>query len=294
MPFFKCCIHFYVKNILLKIVNYKQPHYYRSFDMPTIKKILFPTSCSESSKKAFEYTLAIAKRFGAEIDVLHICEPNMDILVPGILRHQLMQEQKQAAQRMLKNWVNAFDVKQVPIKQEVTLGYAKEMIAIYANKQANLDLIIIGTKDSSSSFKKIIWGTIISNTIEGVSNVPVLVVPKGIVFQEIKNIAYITPIDATWRPVYPQVEQIAADFKAALHVTHLPQAKYEKLENENHVVLEDYGSALHAFAYNNNLHLLVTVASVRSTFQKIVQYSKAQKMAFETLIPLLVLKKNNL
>lgn len=260
--------------------------------MPTIKKILFPTSCSESSKKAFEYTLAIARRFGAEIDVLHICEPNIDILVPGILRHQLMQEQKQAAQRMLKNWLDKFEIKQVVIKQTVELGYAKERIAIHANKQEDLDLIIIGTKDSSSSFKKIIWGTIISKTIEGVSSTPVLVVPKGIVFQEIKNIAFITPLDATWRAVYPQVEQIAADFKATLYVAHLPQAKYESLENENHLVLEDYASALHAFAYNNNLHLLVTVASVRTTFQKILQYSKAQKMAFETLIPLLVLKKS--
>lgn len=260
--------------------------------MPTIKRILFPTSCSEDSKKAFEYTLAIARRFGAAIDVLHICEPNMDILVPGILRHQLMQEQKQAAQRMLKNWLKAFDFRKVVIQQEVELGYAKEMIAIYANKQKALDLIIIGTKDRSNSFKKIIWGTIISKTIEGVKTVPVLVVPRGIVFQEIKNIAFITPVDATWRPVYSQVEEIAADFKAALYVTHLPEAKQKSLENKNHVVLEDYGSALHAFAYNNNLHLLVTVASVRSTFQKMLQYSKAQKMAFETLIPLLVLKKS--
>lgn len=261
--------------------------------MPTIKRILFPTSCSEDSKKAFEYTLAIAQRFGATIEVLHICEPNMDILVPGILRHQLMQEQKQAAQRMLKNWLNTFDLKQVKIQQEVELGYAKEMIAIYANKQKALDLIIIGTKDSRNSFKKIIWGTIISKTIEGVNKVPVLVVPRGIVFQAIKNIAFITPIDATWKTVYSQVEQIAADFKAALYVTHLPQAKEKHLEQEKHIVLEDYGSALHAFAYNNNLHLLVTVASVRSTFQKILQYSKAQKMAFETLMPLLVLKKSN-
>jgi nucleotide-binding universal stress UspA family protein len=260
--------------------------------MPTIKRILFPTSCSEDSRKAFEYTLAIARRFGAKVDVLHICEPNMDILVPGILRHQLMQEQKQMAKRMLENWLDKFDFKQVEVQQEVKLGYAKEMIAIYANKQKALDLIIIGTKDRSNSFKKIIWGTIISKTIEGVARVPVLVVPKGIVFQEIKNIAYITPADATWRPVYPQVEEIAADFKAALYVAHLPQAKQKGLEKENHVVLEDYGSALHAFVYNKNLDLLVTVASVRSTFRKMLQYSKAQKMAFETLIPLLVLKKS--
>ncbi|WMX14182.1 MULTISPECIES: universal stress protein [unclassified Aureispira] len=259
--------------------------------MPTIKKILFPTSCSESSKKAFEYTLAIARRFGAEIDLLHICEPNMDILVPGILRHQLLQEQKQAAQRMLQNWLNEFEVEQVKVSQEVELGYAKEMIATYANQQKDLDLIVIGTKDSSSSFKKIIWGTIISTTIEAVVNVPVLVVPKGIVFQEIKNIAYVTPVNPAWQAVYPRVKEIAAAFKAKLYVTHLPQGKYDDVEGENHVVIEDYASALHAFSYNNNLHLLVTVASVRNTFQKILQYSKAQKMAFETIIPLLVLKK---
>ncbi|BDS13625.1 universal stress protein [Aureispira anguillae] len=257
--------------------------------MPEIKKILFPTSCSESSIKAFEYTLAVARYFGASIDVLHVCEPNMGILVPSVMRHQLIQEQKKAAKIMLQNWLKRFEIKDIVIHQEVELGYAKENIATYANKRKDIDLIIIGAKDNNS-FTKIIWGTIISKTIEG-ANAPVLVVPKGIVFQDIKNMLYLTPLVEDWRVIYPRVAKIAANFGAELFVAHLPQAKYKALENEQHVVLEDYGSALHAFAYNTNLHLLVTMAAVRNTFQKALKYSKAQKMAFETIIPLLVLKK---
>lgn len=257
--------------------------------MPDIKKILFPTSCSSRSKNAFDYTLSVAKHFGAAIYVLHVCEPNMDILVPGIMRHQLMQEQKMAAKIMLQNWLSEFETATIELHQEVELGYAKENIASYANKQEDVDLIIIGTKDNNS-FIKIIWGNIISKTIEG-ANAPVLVIPKGIVFQDIKNMVYVTPVVENWRSIYPQVKQIAKDLDAKLYVAHLPQAKYEVQEDEEHVILEDYGSALHAFAYNKNLHLLVTIASVRNTFQKILKYSKAQKMAFQTIIPLLVFKK---
>lgn len=256
--------------------------------MPEIKKILFPTSCSERSAKAFEYTLAVAKYFGASIDLLHVCEPNIGILVPSIMRHQLIQEQKSTAQIILQNWLEQFDTQDLQIHQEIELGYAKESIAIYANKQQDIDLVVMGAKDNHS-FTKILWGTIISKTIDGV-DAPVLVVPKGIVFQDIKNVLYLTPVLENWRKIYPKVQKIAQGFKAKLFVAHLPEAPYQTLEGENHVVLENYESALHAFTYNKNLHLLVTLASVRNTFQKILKYSKAQKMAFETIIPLLVLK----
>ena len=257
--------------------------------MPQIQKILFPTSCSENSKKAFAYTLAMAKYFGCSVDVLYVCKPNVDLLVPSVMRYNLLQEEKHNAEKKLEQWIKEFEVHNLEIHQEVEMGYAKEMIAIYANKRQDIDLIVMGTNDAYS-LRKIIWGTIVSETIES-ANAPVLVVPKGIVFQDIKNIAYVTPPSEHWRSVYPQVEGLATDFSAQLYITHLPQAKYEVRAGEEHRVLEDYASALHSFVYNTNLQLLVTIEAVRSTLTRIFKYSKAQKMALKATIPLLVLKK---
>lgn len=257
--------------------------------MDAIHSILFPTSCKSTEIKAFEYTLEVAKKFNANIEVLHVCELNLDVMVPGILRYQLAQEQKKTAELVLDNWLKQFDVEEVKIKQDVELGFAKETIARYANKRKDIELIVMGSNDNHG-FTKMIRGTVISATIEDVL-CPVLIIPKGIVFQAIKNMAYVTPVVEDWRPSFPQLKSIASQFDAHLYVTHLAQAPSETIEEADHVVLENYEGALHAFVYNANVHLLVTLASVRSTFRKILKYSKAQKMAFETLIPLLVLKK---
>lgn len=42
--------------------------------VPEIKKILFPTDLSRSSRHAFEYAVSIANRYGATITLLHVME----------------------------------------------------------------------------------------------------------------------------------------------------------------------------------------------------------------------------
>lgn len=258
--------------------------------MIQVKKILFPTSCSENATKAFRYTLAMAKFFGSTIDVLHVCEPNIDILVPSVTRFKLLQEQKKNAEKMLVNWLKKFDTQGFVINLIVELGFAKETIASYANKQQNIDLIAIGTKDYNG-LTKLIWGTIISQTVES-AQMPILVIPKGIVFQQVQNIAYLTASE-DWRFFQPQIEEIAKQFSAKLYITHLPDTEYETLEGEEHIVLEDYASALQIFTYNARLQLLITTSSARNNLLRILKFSKAQKMALKATIPLLVLKAQN-
>lgn len=257
--------------------------------MPQIKRILFPTNCSLNAQKAFAYTLAVAKTFGASIDVLYVTEPKVDIWAPSVMRFSLLQEEKKNAEKKLDQWLKEFEVHSIPIHKEVELGYAREIIGIYANKRKDIDLIVMGINDERS-LTKIIRGTVVSGTIDA-ANMPVLVIPKGIVFQDIRNMAYLAPLSKNWRAVYTQVQQIATDFSANLMTTHLPGADYKVLEGEQHVDLEDYGASLNSLVYNSNLHLLVTMASNRSTMQRLFRYSNAQKMALAAKIPLLVLKE---
>lgn len=257
--------------------------------MTTIRHILFPTHCLAQDVRAFEYALAIARYFEATVEVLHICEPTLDITVPSIVRYQLHREEKKRAQKVLANWLKPIDSKGITILQQVELGYPKETIALYANQQSQPDLLVMGAKDNHS-FTKFLRGNIISRTVEQ-AHCPVLIVPRGIVFQAIQNMAYVTPVIEDWRPTYPMLQEIAQIFGARLLVTHLQKQPEEPLGPEEHIVLDDYGRSLQALIYNANLHLLVTLESVRGALRKMLQYSKAQKMAFETLVPLLILKK---
>ena len=257
--------------------------------MPQIKRILFPTNCSINAQKAFAYTLAVAKTFGASIDVLYVAKPKVDIWAPSVMRFSLLQEEKRNAEKKLDQWLKTFEVHNIPIHKEVEAGYAREIIGIYANEREDIGLSVMGINDEYS-LMKIIRGTVVSATIDA-ANMPVLVVPKGIVFQDIRNMAYVTPLLRNWRAVLPQVEQIATNFAAKLLITHLQGATYEAQEGEEHIDLDDYASALNSLVYNTHLHLLVTMASNRSAMQRLFRYSKAQKMALTATIPLLVLKE---
>jgi nucleotide-binding universal stress UspA family protein len=257
--------------------------------MPKIKKILFPTNCSQNAKDAFKYTLAMAKYFGARIQLLYVCEPNVDLLVPSVMRFNLQQEQKLSAQKRLSSWAQEFEIHQIEMGQSVQMGFAKDSIAAYANKDKAIDLIVLGTKETNS-ITKVIWGSIISHTVEK-SFAPVLVVPKGISFKDIQNIAFLTPDTTAWDKLYKPVKEIAHSFRAKLYITHLESSPFQAIEGERHVILEDYTYALSSFAYNVQLHLLITLSVPRNSFQRLFRYSKAQKMAQKTTIPLLLMKQ---
>ncbi len=258
--------------------------------MIKIKKILFPTNCSPSAQKALAYTLAIAKYFAAEIVVLYVCELKVDMMAPSILRYQLQQEEKKKAQKLLNRFVKSVANTNTNIQQEVEIGFIKESVAIYTHKNKTIDLVALGVNDESS-FKKAIWGTTTSSIIDGV-DIPVLVIPKGIVFQKIKNIAYVSPENQYWQLMESALNELADYFEAQLYITHLAASQTTNiLKQKNHILLEDYKGALQSLIHNQNLNLVVTCTSARNTLQRMFKYSNAQKMALKVTIPLLIWKK---
>ena len=258
-------------------------------EMYSIRKILFYTNCSKNAQKAFNYTLSVARYFDAEVVVLYVSELKVDTMAPSILRYQLQQEEKRKAERVLEKFLaeNTYQNKPV-IHPVVEMGFAKENISIYAKKNDEIDFIVLATSDEPR-LKKVLWGTTISTVIDEV-NVPVLVLPKGIIFRDILNIAFISPEGEDWQELYPDMKQLAQYFGAKLYITHLNDPKVAIKEEEEHAVLSDYKRALQAFVYNQDIHLLVTSAMARSTIQRMLKYSMAQRMALKVTIPLLVWK----
>ncbi|MDH3975747.1 MAG: universal stress protein [Deltaproteobacteria bacterium] len=75
--------------------------------MKDIKKILFPTDFSEGSDEVFSYVLALAKKFNASIDILHVIHEFADITgfyVPHISYDVLEKEMEEAAFKNMKRF----------------------------------------------------------------------------------------------------------------------------------------------------------------------------------------------
>ena len=150
--------------------------------MIKLDKILVPTDFSEFSRPAMEYGCAIAARFGAELNLLHIV-PDPAMLVPEAAAFSIetMQAQSESlvkdAEAMLQKlpldgWGN-----EKPIVRAVRVGAAFMEIIDYA-RENSIDLIVIGTH-GRSGLMHILMGSVAERIVRK-APCPVLTVkPDG-------------------------------------------------------------------------------------------------------------------
>ncbi len=117
--------------------------------MLKIKKILFPTDFSNCSKQAFAHALFLAKKYGAELHILHVItihagdiyDPKYDF--PHLEEYNVNLE-KHATQRS-DNLINEHIIGTTRIISIQKRGYAPSAIILgYANENA-IDMIVMGT-----------------------------------------------------------------------------------------------------------------------------------------------------
>jgi nucleotide-binding universal stress UspA family protein len=154
-------------------------------DSVSIKKILVPVDGSETSFKAANYAIYLAKMVNAELIPINIIE---DIKQGGAIGLQAKygnvsiveafeKARKQTAQEWLKKIENAAEKLGVKVKSVILDSEGKnekKLIIEYTTKN-KIDLIIIGSK-GGSRFKGL-WIGGFTNSILHHSTIPVLVVP---------------------------------------------------------------------------------------------------------------------
>jgi len=137
-----------------------------------INRILLPTDGSESAARAANLAIEIAKKFGAELIVLHV------IAVPatGVAKAELspsydveLQEYFESARKKADSIVDevtrsaeAKDVRATHLIREYSFSVV-EIILEQATK-TNVDLIIIGTR-GLTGFKKLLVGSVSSGVV---------------------------------------------------------------------------------------------------------------------------------
>lgn len=153
-------------------------------DSVSIKKILVPVDGSDTSFKAANYAIYLAKMVNAELIPINIIE---DVKQGGAIGLQakygnvsiveaFKKARKQTAQEWLKKIENAAEKLGVKVKSVILDSEGKnekKLIIEYTTKN-NIDLMIIGSK-GRSRFKGL-WIGGFTNSILHHSTIPVLVV----------------------------------------------------------------------------------------------------------------------
>ena len=112
--------------------------------MISLKRILVPTDFSEPSSRALTYACELARRFSAELHLLHVAVPPvMPTPYMGTVGDEIFHPEK-AAQKHLDAMENPEFESVAPIERVVRTGTPFVEIVRHA-KENDIDLIVMGT-----------------------------------------------------------------------------------------------------------------------------------------------------
>lgn len=130
----------------------------------TLNTILLPTDFSEFSEKAFPYARSIARRFDAELRLVHILERPQD--VPWWLAEQEYQARRGTLKQEAKDHLAEVVSRHLPdvrVTPEVRVGPpADEIVAAAAESSA--DLIVLATH-GRGGLTRVLFGSVAERVV---------------------------------------------------------------------------------------------------------------------------------
>lgn len=118
--------------------------------MIELGQILIPTDFSDSSRQAAEYGCELAKRFGAQIHLLHVIEPLVAAMpsAGAPLPESLLTDAERTAEKQLQEW-HATEFEQASQVTRAAIRGTPFVEIVRYSKDHEIDLIVIGTHGRS-------------------------------------------------------------------------------------------------------------------------------------------------
>ncbi|ALJ00138.1 universal stress protein [Rufibacter tibetensis] len=279
-----------------------------------MKKILCPVDFSKTSNKAAEYAAQIAQRTKASLTLLHVLHlPIMDTTESALMASQVLDDQRRVSSDKLHGlslhlqslfsasggFTSSIDTR----VQEAFLADAMERLV----HEEGFDFVVLGTTGGGNTLEEILIG---SNTESVISQVkcPVLAIPSNATYPDIHRIVYASDYQPEDARALGQVIGLATVFQAEVEVVHVskkagsedtqkaqgfiqqvsdqlggfPIAFHEIVHEEEDTGLKDYLSKTHS-------NMLAILKKKRSFFKNLFGMSLAEKLTYQTKLPLLVL-----
>ena len=263
-----------------------------------MEKILVPLGNSENSVDTLQYAIDFASVCKAKIYVIQVFG---SVSSTGILKNvdELIEvEAKEELQTMLEQ----VDKKDVEVIAKVLKGQVTESVSAIAEA---LDVdIIISSANYSGSDHTVFIGPIVGGIVKR-TQLPILIIPKGYVFQPIHSILLGVRSGLMKRPdVLVTLKDFVSVFNAKVKLLHVITPKNTEEDNVLHADFEAIGDdkittknetvyeGLSAHINTIQPDLLCVIRRKRGFFSKMWEQNSIKKVDFESKIPLLVLKGN--
>ena len=276
-----------------------------------MKKILVPTDFSENSRSALLYAIELAKKLDASITLMHCYHPTSN----HIINHYFIDIEELndlCAQRLDFFVENSFSksmddvIVADMIEQKLEIGFAADKL-VEVSESGDYDMIVMGATGSAGMLERI-FGKV-SLYVAQYSKCPVLLIPAGVRYREVKEIMYASEYEMGDGDILLQLGEIADSLSSKIHLVHV----YDKDEKEpvgvGHFLLEKMfqkkapglnfymdsissdtvAHGLEEYARENNMDWMVLVKPHRNLWQRLLHRSRTNEIIMNPEIPLMVM-----
>lgn len=279
-----------------------------------MKKILVPTDFSDQAQHAFEVALALARKTGAAIKMLHLVEiPHAttdfsatgDIISTNPMNHVYTLNLLEIARKRMAGLKDIAQQENIQVVEEVDTDDIHARI-IRTIKEDQVDLVVMGSK-GSSGLEEFFIG---SNTEKVVreATCPVLTIKRKHPSFEVKNLVLASDFKKGIDTAFHQFKIFQELFQAQLHLVYInTPGDFEAVDNmkrEMDVVarrigfqnytLNVYNDAVEEdgilnFARDIKADLIMMATHGRTGFARLLSGSIAEDLVNHTNLPVLTL-----
>ncbi len=271
-----------------------------------MKTIIVPTDFSPVAVNAMNYAADLALAVDASVMLLHVFQMpvsynNTDIPLPLMDIGELEQINKERIDE-LRAQLQRVTSGKLSISAEVKLGDLTDVLKGLC-ATVHPFAVVMGTK-GAGFVERLLVGSSTLSAIRHLS-APVLVVPPGAVFREIRQIGFACDFKkvADSMPVAP-IKEWVKTFNASLMVLNVDNKKSDVRDTAEqsvilHALLQDLNprysyidnpdveNGLSAFAETNGLDLLIVIPRRHRLLEALFQKSHTRDLAFHSHIPIL-------
>ncbi len=276
-----------------------------------MKKILLPTDFSDNAWNAICYAQLLFKEEQCDFHILHTYTPTfyrLDYMMGGPTYSAIPDMGVEVAQAGLEKTLidikNNFDNPKHSFQTFSTFNTpVNEIIERTTSKK--FDLIIMGTQGATGA-KEIFLG---SHTVHVIrrSTTPVLAVPQGYAFKELKSVVFSTDYLDTYQGKNLKILKFLVKLHHAkltvLHIKEEYELSDEQKDNKqslnalfknlNPDIIEERGklmpNAIQEYIEEHKSELLIMMNKKHSFFERILNKQNLDTIGYHTKIPLLVL-----
>lgn len=281
-----------------------------------VQKILFPTDFSETAQNAFRHALVLADLWEADIQLLHAVYPEYAPTDLPVMSTKATRDKVSFAESALKSFTEmgitqvqmTHTFQRAPVVQsDVEIGSPVGIINRVA-KRDQINLIVMGTKGEHNALEKTL-GSVTTGVIEG-APCSVLVVPEDAPLKKTTQVAYAADLSETDAFYVWKAGQLLAPAHPVMHVVHVQNGRSDNelidleelkgvfsenvpaLQLQFHEVQgESVPETLDEFVELHNIDMLIMFAPHHNILQRLFHRSNTRKMAMETHVPLLLVKR---